>query len=136
MVRRRVSKPIPTMTYFLQQDHTYSNKATPNSAISWAKHIQTSYTWYGLGEFHWHHTTVVEENLPEGTHFHVRSFHYLCHYCKQYYSENVAFWESLLCPADRSDWFKGFKQIALGITLLLFLGITLLLLKNFSLCFS
>jgi hypothetical protein len=27
--KRRVSKPIPTMTCFLQQGHTHSNKATP-----------------------------------------------------------------------------------------------------------
>ena len=32
--RRRVSKPTPTVTHFLQQGHTYSNKAIPpNSAI-------------------------------------------------------------------------------------------------------
>jgi hypothetical protein len=29
--------------YFFQQNHTYSNKATPpNSATPWAKHIQTT----------------------------------------------------------------------------------------------
>jgi hypothetical protein len=40
--RRRDSKPIPTVTHFLQQGHTYSNKATvPNSATPWTKHIQT-----------------------------------------------------------------------------------------------
>jgi hypothetical protein len=44
-VRRRVSLPTPTVTHFLQQSHTYSNKATPpNSATSWAKHIQTTTT--------------------------------------------------------------------------------------------
>ena len=33
------------MTYFLQQDHTYSNEAIPpNNAIPWAKHIQTTTT--------------------------------------------------------------------------------------------
>jgi hypothetical protein len=41
--RRRVLKPMPTMTHFLQQGHTYSNKAIlPNSVTSWAKHIQTT----------------------------------------------------------------------------------------------
>jgi hypothetical protein len=31
------------MTHFLQQGHTYSNKATcPNSADPWAKHIQNT----------------------------------------------------------------------------------------------
>ena len=31
------------MTHFLQQGHTYSNKATPpNSTTPWAKHIQTT----------------------------------------------------------------------------------------------
>ena len=31
------------MTYFPQQDHTHSNKATlPNNDIPWAKHIQTT----------------------------------------------------------------------------------------------
>ena len=38
---RRVSKPILTVTHFLQQGHIYSNEATPpNSATSWAKPIQ------------------------------------------------------------------------------------------------
>ena len=33
VARMRVSKPTPTVTHFLQQGHTYSNKATPpNSA--------------------------------------------------------------------------------------------------------
>jgi hypothetical protein len=42
MVRRRVSLLTPTVMHFLQQDHTYSNKATPpNRATPWAKHIQT-----------------------------------------------------------------------------------------------
>jgi hypothetical protein len=41
--RRRVSKPTPTVTHFLQQGHTYSNKTSPlNSAAPWAKHIQTT----------------------------------------------------------------------------------------------
>jgi hypothetical protein len=32
---------MPTMTHFLQQGHTYSNKAMPcKSATPWAKHIQ------------------------------------------------------------------------------------------------
>jgi hypothetical protein len=36
-------KVTPTMTHFLQQGHTYSNKATPpKSATLWANHIQTS----------------------------------------------------------------------------------------------
>jgi hypothetical protein len=40
---RRVSKPTPTETHFLQQDHTYSCKTTPpNSAIPCAKNIQTT----------------------------------------------------------------------------------------------
>jgi hypothetical protein len=38
----RVLTPTPTVTHLLQQGHTYSNRATPsNSAIPWAKHIQT-----------------------------------------------------------------------------------------------
>jgi hypothetical protein len=38
-----LSKPSPTVTHFLQQGHTYSNKAIqPNSATPWAKHIQTT----------------------------------------------------------------------------------------------
>jgi hypothetical protein len=38
-IRKRVSK-LPKVTHFLQQGHTYSNKATPpNSATPWAKHI-------------------------------------------------------------------------------------------------
>jgi hypothetical protein len=41
--RRRVAKPTPTMTNFLQQGHTCSNKATPpNRATPWVKHIQTT----------------------------------------------------------------------------------------------
>jgi hypothetical protein len=45
--RRKVSKPTPTMTHFLQQGHTSSNKATPsNGAILWTKHIQTTATGY------------------------------------------------------------------------------------------
>jgi hypothetical protein len=39
-VARSVSKPIPTVTHFLQQSHTYFNKATPDSGTLWAKHIQ------------------------------------------------------------------------------------------------
>jgi hypothetical protein len=39
----RASKPTPTVTHFLQQGHTYSNKATPpNTAAPWVKHIQTT----------------------------------------------------------------------------------------------
>jgi hypothetical protein len=34
--RRRVSKPTLTVTHFLQQSHTYSDKATPpNSVTPW-----------------------------------------------------------------------------------------------------
>jgi hypothetical protein len=41
VARRWVLKPTPTMTYFLQQGHSYSNRITPpNSATPWAKHIQ------------------------------------------------------------------------------------------------
>jgi hypothetical protein len=37
----RVLKPTSTVTHLLQQDHTYSNRATPsNNATSWAGHIQ------------------------------------------------------------------------------------------------
>ena len=44
VVKRRVSKPIPTVT----QGHTYSNKATlPHDASTQAKHIQTSTVEYG-----------------------------------------------------------------------------------------
>ena len=43
MVRRRLSKPTYTLTHFLQQGHTYTNKATPpSSATPWVKHIQTT----------------------------------------------------------------------------------------------
>jgi hypothetical protein len=39
--RKRVLKLMPTVTHFLQQGHTYSNKTTPlNGATPWAKHIQ------------------------------------------------------------------------------------------------
>ena len=39
--KRRLSKPNPTVTHFLQQGHTHSQKATPpSSATPWAKHIQ------------------------------------------------------------------------------------------------
>jgi hypothetical protein len=39
--RRRVSKPSPTVTYFLQPGHTSSNKdIPPNNATPWAKRIQ------------------------------------------------------------------------------------------------
>jgi hypothetical protein len=37
----RVIKPMPTMTHFIHQGHIYNNKAIPNSATSWDKHIQT-----------------------------------------------------------------------------------------------
>ena len=41
---RRSQSPPSTVTHFLQQSHTYSNKVTPpNSAIPWAKHIQTTH---------------------------------------------------------------------------------------------
>jgi hypothetical protein len=41
-IKMNVLKPMLTMTHFLQQGHTFSNKAThPNSATSWANHIQT-----------------------------------------------------------------------------------------------
>jgi hypothetical protein len=39
--RRSGSQPTPTVTHFLQQGHTYSNKATPPNK-AWAKHIQTT----------------------------------------------------------------------------------------------
>jgi hypothetical protein len=40
--RMRVLKPTATITHFLQQGHSYSNKAlAPNSASPWTKHIQT-----------------------------------------------------------------------------------------------
>ena len=41
VVRTRVSLLTPTVTHFLQQGHTYSNEATPNSGTSWAEYIQT-----------------------------------------------------------------------------------------------
>jgi hypothetical protein len=34
-------KPTPTVSHLLQQGHTYSNEATPNSGTSWAEYIQT-----------------------------------------------------------------------------------------------
>jgi hypothetical protein len=41
--RRKVLKATPRVTHLLQQDHTYSNKATaPKSANPWALHIQTT----------------------------------------------------------------------------------------------
>jgi hypothetical protein len=43
VARRRVSKPTPMVTHFLQQGHTYSNNAKPsNNATPWVKHIQTT----------------------------------------------------------------------------------------------
>jgi len=40
--RMRVLEPMPTVTHFLQQHRTHSNKALPpNSVTPWAKHIQT-----------------------------------------------------------------------------------------------
>jgi hypothetical protein len=45
--RRRVPKPTHPVTHFLQQDHNYSNKATPPSSTTpWAKHIQTTTSSY------------------------------------------------------------------------------------------
>jgi hypothetical protein len=45
-----VPKLTPTVTYVLQQGHTYSNKAiTPNSAIPWAKTIQAIMASHVLG---------------------------------------------------------------------------------------
>ena len=41
--RRLVLQPTPTVTHFLQQGHTYSNKATPpNSATPCDKYFQTT----------------------------------------------------------------------------------------------
>jgi hypothetical protein len=41
--RRKISLTTPTVTHFLQQGHTYSNKVTtPSSATPCAKHIQTT----------------------------------------------------------------------------------------------
>jgi hypothetical protein len=40
--RKRVSKPTPKITHFLQQGQTYSNKTILNSATAWAKNIQTT----------------------------------------------------------------------------------------------
>jgi len=38
-----VLKPKLTVTHLLQQDHTYSNKATPpSSATSWTRQTQTT----------------------------------------------------------------------------------------------
>jgi hypothetical protein len=40
--RRRVAKPNPTVTHFLQHRHSYSSKATPPNITSpVVKHIQT-----------------------------------------------------------------------------------------------
>jgi hypothetical protein len=48
--RRRVSKSILTVTHFLQNTHTYSNKASPpNSAIPWFKHKETTTETLSLG---------------------------------------------------------------------------------------
>jgi hypothetical protein len=42
MAGSRVTKPTPTVTHFVQQSCTYSNKAIPpDSATPWAKYIQT-----------------------------------------------------------------------------------------------
>jgi hypothetical protein len=39
----RVSEPTPTVTHFLKQGNTHSNKVTPpNSTTPWTKHIQTT----------------------------------------------------------------------------------------------
>lgn len=41
--RRSISKPTPIVTHFLQQDHTYTNKAIlPKNDTPWAKHIPTT----------------------------------------------------------------------------------------------
>jgi hypothetical protein len=46
--RIRALKPKPTVRHLLQQDHTYSSKATPPKiATSWAWHTQTT-TFYSL----------------------------------------------------------------------------------------
>lgn len=38
--KRRLAKPTPTVTYFLQQGPAYPNKATPpNSTTPWANYI-------------------------------------------------------------------------------------------------
>jgi hypothetical protein len=43
VAKRRVPKPTPAVTHFLQKGHIYSNKVTlPNCAIPWGKHIQTT----------------------------------------------------------------------------------------------
>jgi hypothetical protein len=43
VARSRVSKPTSSVTYFLQQGHTYSKKAThPNNIVPWDKHSQTN----------------------------------------------------------------------------------------------
>jgi hypothetical protein len=43
VARMKVLKLMPTVTYFLPQGHTYSNKATlSKSATPWAKCIQTT----------------------------------------------------------------------------------------------
>ena len=40
VAKGRISKPTLTVTYFLQQGHTYSNKVTPpNSATPWVKQV-------------------------------------------------------------------------------------------------
>jgi hypothetical protein len=50
-----LSKPTPTGTHFLQQGHTYSNKAIPpNSATTWAKHIHTTTVHYIFLHDHHH----------------------------------------------------------------------------------
>jgi hypothetical protein len=44
--RKRAAKPTPTVTHFLQQDHTCSNKVTPpNSVTLSVKNIQTATLW-------------------------------------------------------------------------------------------
>jgi hypothetical protein len=42
-LEKRVLKTTGTVMYFLQQCHTYTNKATPpNSATPWAKQVETT----------------------------------------------------------------------------------------------
>jgi hypothetical protein len=63
MVRRRVSKPTSTVTHFLQQGQTYSNKDTvPNNATPWDKHIQI--TTVGDSEFIINVFTLLNMSLP------------------------------------------------------------------------
>jgi hypothetical protein len=83
-VRSKVSKPLTP--YFLQ-GHTSSNKATPpNSATSWAKHIQTTTP---LKEFYWSCGTMSKGEWKQLVELERRLFHW--DHCCTCYSKKFYF---------------------------------------------